>query len=250
MRWIFGIVGLLLGGLSGGVVGAFFGALIGLGLASLIFCTWTSGPARSGPIRPTARAQPARCRAMRPRRQPCRRRPRRCRSVWRGLSMRFRSCVGNWLKSGVERLQRLPIWRLLPLNRRRPRQRRCQRWRHLPRLCRRRRWRLRSRRLNLFLSPCPSWHRTSPIGSSAPWALPATGCWAATAWCGSAFWSCFSAWRSCSSTRRTIACCRLSSGWRVWRSGRSCCSASVGACAKSVRAMRSCCRVAVSACCI
>src|SRR5689334_11336514 len=36
MRWIFGIVGLLLGGLSGGVVGAFFGALIGLGLASLI----------------------------------------------------------------------------------------------------------------------------------------------------------------------------------------------------------------------
>jgi uncharacterized membrane protein len=36
MRWIFGIVGLLLGGLSGGVVGAFFGALIGFGLASLI----------------------------------------------------------------------------------------------------------------------------------------------------------------------------------------------------------------------
>ena len=36
MRWIFGIVGLLLGGLSGGVIGAFFGALIGLGLASLI----------------------------------------------------------------------------------------------------------------------------------------------------------------------------------------------------------------------
>lgn len=36
MRWIFGIVGLVLGGLSGGVVGAFFGVLIGVGLASLI----------------------------------------------------------------------------------------------------------------------------------------------------------------------------------------------------------------------
>jgi uncharacterized membrane protein len=36
MRWIFGIVGLLLGAFSGGVVGAFFGALIGVGLAALI----------------------------------------------------------------------------------------------------------------------------------------------------------------------------------------------------------------------
>ena len=36
MRWIFGIVGLLLGGLSGGVVGAFFGVLFGVGLASAI----------------------------------------------------------------------------------------------------------------------------------------------------------------------------------------------------------------------
>ncbi|CAJ0694711.1 DUF2339 domain-containing protein [Ralstonia mannitolilytica] len=36
MRWIFGIVGLVLGGLSGGVVGAFFGVLVGVGLASLI----------------------------------------------------------------------------------------------------------------------------------------------------------------------------------------------------------------------
>lgn len=36
MRWIFGIVGLLLGGLSGGVVGAFLGAVVGVGLASAI----------------------------------------------------------------------------------------------------------------------------------------------------------------------------------------------------------------------
>ena len=36
MRWIFGIVGLVIGALGGGVAGAFFGALIGVGLASLI----------------------------------------------------------------------------------------------------------------------------------------------------------------------------------------------------------------------
>ncbi|MDE2203397.1 MAG: DUF2339 domain-containing protein [Burkholderiaceae bacterium] len=36
MRWIFGILGLLLGAFSGGVAGAFLGALIGVGLAALI----------------------------------------------------------------------------------------------------------------------------------------------------------------------------------------------------------------------
>lgn len=36
MCWIFGIVGLLFGGLLGGVVGVFFGVLIGLGLVLLI----------------------------------------------------------------------------------------------------------------------------------------------------------------------------------------------------------------------
>lgn len=36
MRWIFGIVGLVIGALGGGVIGAFVGALIGVGLASLI----------------------------------------------------------------------------------------------------------------------------------------------------------------------------------------------------------------------
>lgn len=57
MRWIFGIVGLLLGGLSGGVVGAFFGAVIGLGLASLILymdkrasAQWANPPDRKSVV--------------------------------------------------------------------------------------------------------------------------------------------------------------------------------------------------------
>lgn len=69
MRWIFGIVGLLLGGLSGGVVGAFFGALIGLGLASLILymdkrasAQWANppdGPGATGAVPGHAAAQAA-----------------------------------------------------------------------------------------------------------------------------------------------------------------------------------------------
>ena len=66
MRWIFGIVGLLLGGLSGGVVGAFFGALIGFGLASLILymdkrasAQWANPPEMPGAPEAHAPAQAA-----------------------------------------------------------------------------------------------------------------------------------------------------------------------------------------------
>nr|WP_311529963.1 DUF2339 domain-containing protein [uncultured Ralstonia sp.] len=66
MRWIFGIVGLLLGGLSGGVVGAFFGALIGFGLASLILymdkrasAQWANPPEVPGVPQALAPAQAA-----------------------------------------------------------------------------------------------------------------------------------------------------------------------------------------------
>ncbi|MGD7324885.1 DUF2339 domain-containing protein, partial [Ralstonia pseudosolanacearum] len=36
MRWIFGIIGLIVGAAVGGVMGAFLGALIGVGLAAVI----------------------------------------------------------------------------------------------------------------------------------------------------------------------------------------------------------------------
>ncbi|MGD7350612.1 hypothetical protein ACQCRM_25625, partial [Ralstonia pseudosolanacearum] len=36
MRWIFGIIGLIVGAAAGGVMGAFLGALIGVGLAAVI----------------------------------------------------------------------------------------------------------------------------------------------------------------------------------------------------------------------
>ncbi|OAI79567.1 hypothetical protein RSP799_12120, partial [Ralstonia solanacearum] len=36
MRWLFGIIGLIVGAAAGGVMGAFLGALIGVGLASAI----------------------------------------------------------------------------------------------------------------------------------------------------------------------------------------------------------------------
>jgi hypothetical protein len=64
MRWIFGIVGLVIGALGGGTIGAFFGALIGVGLASLILymdkrasSQWTNppaGPEGLGPVQAPA----------------------------------------------------------------------------------------------------------------------------------------------------------------------------------------------------
>lgn len=56
MRWIFGIVGLVLGGLAGGVEGALLGALVGVGLAWLILtmdkrasAQWAKPPEAHGP---------------------------------------------------------------------------------------------------------------------------------------------------------------------------------------------------------